>query len=111
MKSQILISAFLLVLTISKSRAFSVKDGEPNDILIELSNSIKAINAQYKLTFERKESVLRNINFNLASSSSLEEKVNLLILKNQIEDQITQLKLNNFKGSLFKRFANYQNTL
>ena len=95
MKSQILISALLLVVTISTSRAFSVKDGEPNDILLELSNSIKAINSEFNFVIERKKLVLMEINLNLASSSSLEEKVNLLILKDQIEDQITQLKLNN----------------
>ncbi len=95
MKSQILISALLLVVTISTSRAFSVKDGEPNDILLELSNSIKAINSEFNFVIERKKLVLMEINLNLASSSSLEEKVNLLILKNQVEDQIGQLKLDN----------------
>jgi len=47
------------------------------------------------LIIERKESDLMVVNLNLASSSNLEEKINLLIKKNQVEGEIDQLKLNN----------------
>lgn len=95
MKFQILISMLLLVLTVRASPSFLVKDKQPNEILVELSNAIKEINAQYNFIIESKESVLIIINLNLVSTSSLEEKVNLLILKNQVEEEISQLKLSN----------------
>jgi hypothetical protein len=95
MKSQILISTLLLVLTVKASPPFSVKYDQPNEILVELSNAIKAINAKYTLKIGRKESDLKVIKLNLANSLYMEEKVNLLILKNQVEDEIHHLKLSN----------------
>ncbi|MBL0014620.1 MAG: hypothetical protein IPP30_13245 [Flavobacterium sp.] len=95
MKSQILISMLLLVLTVRSSPMFFAKDNQPNEILVELSNAIRAINSHYALIIERKESDLMVVNLNLASSSNLEEKINLLIKKNQVEGEIDQLKLNN----------------
>ena len=85
MKSQILISMLLLVLTVRSSPMFFAKDNQPNEILVELSNAIRAINSHYALIIERKESDLMVVNLNLASSSNLEEKINLLIKKNQVE--------------------------
>jgi hypothetical protein len=95
MKFQILISTLLLVLTVKASPPFLVKYDQPNEILAELSNAIKAINTQYALKIGRKESDLKMIKLKLASSLNIEEKVNLLILKNQVEDEIHQLKLSN----------------
>ena len=95
MKFQILISTLLLVLTVEASPPFSVKYDQPNEILAELSIAINAINAQYALKISRKESDLKMIKLKLASFLSIEEKVNLLILKNQVEDEIHQLKLSN----------------
>jgi hypothetical protein len=95
MKSQILISAYFLFCHINAAPIFHENNSEPNDILVELSQAIKIINAHYASVFLTKEAKLAVINRDLIFSSEPQEKVNLLILKDQIQDEINHLRIAN----------------
>jgi hypothetical protein len=95
MKSQILITILLLFCRINAAPIFLESKNEPNDILIELSQAIKIVNAHYTSVFLIKEAKLALINRDLIAASKLQEKVDLLILKDQIQDEIHHLRIAN----------------
>jgi hypothetical protein len=95
MKSQILIIILLLFCRINAAPIFHESKNEPNDILIELSQAIRIINAHYTSVFLTKEAKLAVINRDLTAASKLQEKVDLLILKDQIQEDIQHLRIAN----------------
>jgi hypothetical protein len=95
MKSQILITILLLFCRINAAPIFHENKNEPNDILIELSQAIRIINAHYTSVFLTKEAKLAVINRDLIAASKLQEKVDLLILKDQIQEEIHYLRIAN----------------
>ena len=95
MKTQILYTTLFLFLAPHATAIFSPKETNPNDILTELSQTIKHINAQYAELFLIKESQLIALNRELITTENLQRKVDLLIQKDQIQDQIKQLQKSN----------------
>ena len=95
MKSQILITILLLFCRINAAPIFHENKNEPNDILIELSQAIRIINAHYTSVFLTKEAKLAVINRDLIAASKLQEKVDLFILKDQIQEEIHHLRIAN----------------
>ena len=77
------------------SANFPPKDNNPNDILTELSEAIRAINIQYAVLFSVKEAQLLTLNCDLNSTTNFQSKVDLLIQKDQIRDQIQLLQKSN----------------
>jgi hypothetical protein len=95
MKTQILFSTLLLFLTVRVSANLPPKETNPNDILTELSEAIRAINIQYAVLFSVKEVQLLKLNCDLNSTTNFQSKVDLLIQKDQIRDQIQLLQKSN----------------
>ena len=95
MKTQILYTTLLLFLTVRVFANLPPKETNPNDILTELSEAIRAINTQYAVLFSVKEAQLLELNCELNSTKNFQSKVDLLIQKDQIRDQIQQLQKSN----------------
>lgn len=95
MKSQILISLLFLFLAAKGSTPLPKYEIQPNDILMELSQAIKVINAQYAFYLIREEAKLEDINRDLYAVSALQDKVDLLIRKDKIKEEIKKLQVNN----------------
>ena len=95
MKTQILLTILLLFLTVRVSANLLPKENNPNDILVELSQAVRAINTQYAILFSVKEAQLLKLNCDLNSATNFQSKVDLLIQKDQIRDQIQQLQKSN----------------
>lgn len=95
MKTQILFSTLLLFLMVRVSANLPPKDNNPNDILTELSEAIRAIHMQYAVLFSVKEAQLLKLNCDLNSTTNFQSKVDLLIQKDQIRDQIQLLQKSN----------------
>lgn len=95
MKSQILISLLFLFLAAKGSATLPKKEIQPNDILMELSQAIKIINAHYAFVLIREEAKLKDINRDLYAASTPQDKVDLLIRKDQIKEEIKKLQVNN----------------
>ena len=96
MKIQILLSTLSLFSAFHVSATFIPRIIEPNDILIRMSQEIKFVNSYYASIVVVKESKLAEINRDLVRSLNLEEKVDLLFLKDQLKGEISQLRFNNF---------------
>ena len=71
------------------------KETDLNDILTELSQAVSAINTQYAILFSVKEAQLLKLNCDLNSTTNFQSKVDLLIQKDQIRDQIQLLQKSN----------------
>lgn len=84
-----------MILTVKGSTIVPKKENQPNDILIELSQAIKIINAHYASILMGKEAKLEDVNRELYFASQLHEKVDLLIRKDRIKDEISKLRINN----------------
>jgi hypothetical protein len=95
MKTQILFTTLFLFLAGHAAAIFPKKETNPNDILVELSQTIQCINAQYAALFQIKEKQLIVLNRQLFIANNVQSKVDLLIQKDQIQDQIQQLQRNN----------------
>lgn len=95
MKNQILFSTLFFFLATNTYASLSPKEIQINDILTELSQAIKSINSQYASLLLHNEVELKKINQDLNSKTNLQNKVDLLIRKDQIQDQIQLLRLNN----------------
>ncbi len=95
MKKNALFTAlcFLMALNIY---AFSFDDDvSPEEILIELTQQLQVINANYSSQIKAKEIILTQVNGQLICVSDYQEKVNLLILKDQIKESIELLQKEN----------------
>ena len=80
---------FLLVL---KANAFAkVEDSNPNEVVAELINEIKAVNYRYELLVDIKQEELSEINKSLLVAYSTEQKVDLLVKKDLIKTEIKEL--------------------
>lgn len=64
-------------------------------VLLELSIEIKAINTCFEQQISQQESLLIEIRQNLLLTTDYHQKVNLLILKSQIEEQIQKIQTEN----------------
>jgi hypothetical protein len=95
MKTQILFSTLLLFLMVRVSANLPPKETDLNDILTELSQAVSAINTQYAILFSVKEAQLLKLNCDLNCTTNFQSKVDLLIQKDQIRDQIQLLQKSN----------------
>lgn len=82
----------VLVLLVTKASAsVKVEDSNPNAVVAELINEIKAINHKYELLIDIKQDELNEINKSLAIAYSTEQKVDLLVKKDLITTEIKEL--------------------
>lgn len=95
MKSQVLISAISLALTLRGYASFPINKKQPNEILVELSQAIKSINTHYACLISKKELQLATINKGLFTTNDLWIKVDLLIKKEKIQEDIKFLRTEN----------------
>ena len=84
----------ILFLLFSKAHAFvKVEDNNPNEIVAQLVKEIKAVNDRYEASIELKEQELVQVNKALQIAYSSEQKIDLLVLKDKINDDIKALKI------------------
>ncbi|MEM0541589.1 hypothetical protein WFZ85_03085 [Flavobacterium sp. j3] len=83
----------VLLLLFVKATAFSIVDNDnPNVLITELLNEIKAINHKYELLLDDKQYQLKQVNEALFLAISTEQKVDLLVEKDRIKNEIFELK-------------------
>jgi hypothetical protein len=86
----------VLLLLFVKATAFSIVDNDnPNVLITELLNEIKAINHKYELLLDDKQYQLKQVNEALSLAISTEQKVDLLVEKDRIKNEIFELKAEN----------------
>ena len=91
MKKAIYILVLLLLFV--KANAFSIVDNDnPNRIITELLKEIKTINDKYELLLDNKQQQLTKLNEALNEAISTEQKVDLLVEKDKIKNEILKLK-------------------
>jgi hypothetical protein len=82
----------VLLLLFVKATAFSMTNKEnPNKIVAELIQEIKTINLKYEALIDDKQCELDQINKALAEAYSTEQKVDLLVQKDQVQTEISKL--------------------
>lgn len=89
---------YILVLFVlfAKTNGFAFNtENNPNEIIAQLITEIKAINQKYELLFDEKQCKLNEINLALQVAVSTEQKVDLLVEKDVLKSEITQLKIEN----------------
>lgn len=92
MKTFLTLSFYLILFT--KTWAFSGSpNNDPNVIMVQLIFEIKAATAKYEYLLDNQTFKLSQINANLVTAISLEQKVDLLIEKDQINKKIEVLKI------------------
>lgn len=84
---------FFLVASQAFSKAFGASD--PNAVLAEMAQAIEAINRQYAAKKAEKETTLDAINKKLRSAASLQCKIDLLLAKDRIADELKALEKEN----------------
>lgn len=75
--------------------AIESKDGNPNNILDQMAVEIRAVNKKYEMLLDQKVVRKLKLNENLKNTVLLEEKVNILIEKDQIQDEMRTLQFEN----------------
>ncbi|GEP49944.1 hypothetical protein FNO01nite_06160 [Flavobacterium noncentrifugens] len=88
---------FSLFLTFSFGNAFTldVKEGNPNAVIQEMLKEIQATNKKYELLLNQKNLLKSQFNERLKNAVSTDQKVELLIQKDQIQEEIKILKFEN----------------
>lgn len=82
----------VLALLFAKTAAFSMVDKDnPNEIVAELIQEIKAVNLKYEVLIDDKQCELERINKALAVAYSTEQKVDLLVEKDKVNTEIKKL--------------------
>ena len=82
----------VLFLLVVKANAFAkVEDSNPNEVVAELINEIKAVSYKYELLIDIKQDELNEINKSLAIANSTEQKVDLLVRKDLVKTEIKEL--------------------
>ncbi|WP_298397315.1 hypothetical protein [Flavobacterium sp.] len=82
----------VLFLLVAKANAFvKVENSDPDEIVAELINEIKAINHKFELLIDIKQEELNEINKSLAVAYSTEQKVDLLVKKDFVITEINDL--------------------
>ena len=71
-------------------------ESDPNEIINELYVQIKALNANYNVKYTFINNQINEINNSLIDNISIEKKVELLILKDQLKTKIQQLSNDNY---------------
>ena len=94
MKRFLLIS-FLVLCSVENMHAIESKDGNPNNILDQMAVEIRAVNKKYEMLLDQKVVRKLKLNENLKNTVLLEEKVNILIEKDQIQDEMRTLQFEN----------------
>lgn len=93
MKTSIcLLAVVLLHVNVSFSKNGAA---DPNDIMLEMAAQIRWVNWKYSALRFEKELVLRTISQDLYRAETLEAKVDLLVQKERVKDQIDQLAQEN----------------
>ncbi len=77
----------------SLSKTVLIIENDPNNIIEEMCSEMKIIQIQYNKNQTFLYNQLLEINKNLSSESSLEKKVNLLIKKDDLKNEIEKLKI------------------
>ena len=84
----------VLFLLFGKAHAFvKVEDNNPNEVVAQLVKEIKAVNDKYEASIELKEQELVQVNKALQIAYSSEQKIDLLVQKDKINDDIKALKI------------------
>jgi hypothetical protein len=84
----------ILTLFFFKANAFvKAEDSNPNEVVAELIKEIKAVNEKYSSLIEVKHQELIHVNKALDIAYSTEQKVDLLVQKDIINEEIKVLKL------------------
>ena len=84
----------ILFLLFGKANAFvKVEDSNPNEVVAQLVKEIKAVNDKYEASIDLKEKELYQVNKALQVAYSTEQKIDLLVQKDQINDDIKALKI------------------
>lgn len=92
----------ILLLLFAKANAFSkVEENDPNKIVDELVVEINSIYHRFELLVDIKEEELERIDKALLVAYSPEQKINLLVEKDQIKSEIKQL-MNETTGEISK---------
>ena len=88
-----LITYFILIFLSATNCAARIHEEDNPDVIIkELSAEIKIICNNYEKQFLQKEQQISQINSALLTSITVDEKVNLLVLKDQIRTEISFLR-------------------
>ena len=75
--------------------AMEFKDGNLNYVLDQMAIEIRAVNEKYELLLNQKVLQKFKLSENLKNAALLEEKVNILVEKDQIQDEIETLQFEN----------------
>lgn len=95
MKNRIIYTLGLFFLVVNVFAISNPNENNPNTILTDLSKQIAAINKKYAILFLLKEQQLKEVKQSLHTAVDSEDKVALLIKKEEINDEINQLKTEN----------------
>jgi len=90
-----LLLSFLVLCSVENMHAIESKDGNPNNILDQMAVEIRAVNKKYEMLLDQKVLRKLTLNENLKNTVLLEEKVNILIEKDQIQDEMKTLQFEN----------------
>lgn len=88
MKKRFLLCILLLFCKLAFSTNF---EKDPNSIIAELSIEISSINLKYNVLINNKIDKIKAINISLLTTSRTKKKVDLLVEKDQINSEISQL--------------------
>lgn len=85
---------YLLILSLlfANFKSFAkVEDNNPNEVVAALIKEIKTINHKFELLIDTKQCELQRINIALKEAISVEQKVDLLVEKDLVKAEITDL--------------------
>lgn len=92
---RIIIYILLLFLSVVNSFAFANTNDDPNAIVNEMTTEIEQINKTYFELITQKEKELFSVNILLTKAQTTEEKLNFLLEKDRLKDDLQKLKLDN----------------
>ncbi len=95
MKPQIIFAALVTLFAVRSYGYCSRNEKQPEDVIFELYQAIHEINSCYSTVLAKKESELLEINQLLRRSLTLEEKVNYLVRKEEVQDEISFIHQSN----------------
>ncbi len=92
---RLIIYILFLFLSVMNSFAFANTNDDPNAIVNEMTTEIEQINKTYFELITQKEKELFSVNILLTKAQTTEEKLNFLLEKDRLKDDLQKLKLDN----------------
>ena len=86
---------YFVILSVSTLSYGNTIHSDPNIILREMLIEMQIVQVMYNSKYMKIEDSINSINSNLVTSTSTEDKVNLLLRKDQLQDQLAIIQLNN----------------